>query len=761
MRLLRRFPALAFALVLLSIAGLCAAQRSVGLLLVAGTLAAMSWYVTEGPRGRVLPRWVSNILVIGVILNIFRDLLANTNDFMGVLGRFTLLLTLVKLYERRTSRDYAQLLTLSLVLMVTGCMQSNDLLFGIVLLLYMGLGLYVLLLYQLHAAHERARTTRTQTMPVGYRLLPPLRPILGRHSGLHFRLLAFMIGVAGVALSIGVFVGVPRGVGSDLLASFGSPQSNRSRGFTAEVNLTTGGRINASTARVMTVQFLESDRPVRLDGPILLRGAALDRYLPGGVWSTLNDRARTLPLVPGQYERLGMGRIEPSRSVVQRVTFVRAVSGAATLFSLYAPIGVTVDSPVTVRYDPRRQVIQTVPGTRRLLGYGVRVQPDPSDESLRMLTDLITPLGQAGWFTDADGRVAALAKSLLQNANLPTEAPSMAAPDGQRFRYCDDWDWNSAAAQVFTDYLQGPNLAYTLDLSDVRLGGGEDPITAFLFTTRRGHCEFFASALAAMCQSVEIPARLAVGYAVHDYDEQAQQYNVLEGNAHAWVEVATGPHRWMAFDPSPTAGQPTLTDSGGTLAQTVRSVYDRVEGNWVSNVVGFDDTAQGRLMDSFAQGWTRRITVALESVRDWMEQVNAFFNVGPGGYIWMGIVATALVIAVIALVKLMRRSMAIRRTLRLDHMHGAEYRRMLQRLGFYLDMLTVLRRAGVAKPMWQPPLSFAMALQPERPEPARLVREITGVFYDARYGNGAIDRAKLDHAREKVSELARTLGVKR
>ena len=59
MKLLRSFPMLAFSLVLVSIVGLCIAQGSVALLLVAGALAALSWYVTEGPRGRVLPRWVS------------------------------------------------------------------------------------------------------------------------------------------------------------------------------------------------------------------------------------------------------------------------------------------------------------------------------------------------------------------------------------------------------------------------------------------------------------------------------------------------------------------------------------------------------------------------------------------------------------------------------------------------------------------------------------------------------------------------------
>jgi hypothetical protein len=638
-------------------------------------------------------------------------------------------------------------------------MLSSDLMFGIVLLLYAALGIYTLLLFQLHTSYERSRNERMTAMPKGYRLLPPLRPIMGRHAGLHFRLTALALGLAGAALGLAVFVGVPRGVGADLLASFASPRANRTSGFTAEVNLATGGRINESTARVMTVQFLDGERPVRLEGPILLRGAVLDRYLAGGVWTTLNDRARTIDVLPGKTERLGLGRTEPAPSLTQRITFVRALSGEATLFSLYAPVSIDADAPLSIRYDARRQVMRSSPATRRLLGFDLRVQHQPSDESLRMLTDLMTPAGQAGWYRDSDGRVEALAKSLLSNAGLAIESPSIAAPDGRRFRFSDAWEWNRAAAQAFTNYLQGPAFTYTLDLSDVRLGEG-DPVATFLFETRRGHCEFFASALAALCHSVQIPARLVVGYAAHNFDEQAQQYHVLEGNAHAWVEAAIGPHRWMAFDPSPLAGQPSLSDTGGSFARTVRSVYDSVEGDWVSSVVGFDDSAQGRLLDSFAHGWSQRITSALDSVRDWMEQVNTFFNVGPGGYIWMGIVAVALVLAVIALVKLMRRSIAIRRTLRLHHLGGSEYRRMLRHLGFYLDMLAVLQRGGMAKPAWQPPRSFAVALAARHPQAARLVQEITDVFYEARYGTRGVDRLRIDRARLQVRQLAETLAVR-
>ncbi len=180
MRLLRTFPMAAFAVVLLSIVGFSIAQRSGGLLLVWAVLAAMSWYLTEGPRGRALPRWTSNVLIIAVALNAIVDLAGHRDDVVGVLGRFLVWLTLIKLYERKGPRDHAQLLSLSLFLMLLACLRSADLLLAAVLLLYALLGLYVLLLFQLYASYERQRRARVESIPAGYRLVPLLRPISGR-----------------------------------------------------------------------------------------------------------------------------------------------------------------------------------------------------------------------------------------------------------------------------------------------------------------------------------------------------------------------------------------------------------------------------------------------------------------------------------------------------------------------------------------------------------------------------------------------------
>jgi len=153
MKLLSSFPVTAYAVILMGIVAFCVASQSVGLLLVAGVLAALSWYLTEGPRSRSLPVWTSNVLVVAVALNVLVDFFYHRNDVPGVLGRLIIWLVLIKLYHRKGPRDYAQLLSLSLLLVLLGCVQSADLLFAAFLLVYAAVCLYAMHLFQIHASY--------------------------------------------------------------------------------------------------------------------------------------------------------------------------------------------------------------------------------------------------------------------------------------------------------------------------------------------------------------------------------------------------------------------------------------------------------------------------------------------------------------------------------------------------------------------------------------------------------------------------------
>lgn len=751
MRLLRSFPIVAFALVLLSIVGFCAAQKSVVLLLVAGTLAALSWYVTEGPRGRTLPRWVSSLLVIAVSISVLIDLAQHREDVLGVLGRFCVWLTLIKLYERRTARDHAHLMALSLLLVLVGCLKSDSLLFGIVLLLYAALGLYVLLLYQVYAAHEQVTAARRLSLASASQAAPPLRPTVGRHITLHFRSLAVGIGLAGILLSIVLFVIFPRSVGRGMFAPrFPVPAGMRATGHADEIDLVRGSRITDSRRAVFDLRLLdEAGRPVRRDEPLLLRGAALDTYL-AGVWSSSGVKDRRIDTNGLEPARLGMKVLDPASMLRQEFRFR---TGTTTVFALYVPTAIRTDSPHAFAYDPATQTLLTTLESGAVWYYAVFSATSPSDETIAAVSDGAPPAVSLGSFfadpADPDAlRVRRLAERLLAEAGL--EPPS--GPGDER------WRFNEQAARVFSAYLRSDAFTYTLDVSDV-VRGAADPIVQFLFDSRRGHCEFFASALAAMCHAVGIDARVITGYVACEYDEAARRYLVLASNAHAWVEVRSGAWRHTPIDPTPPAIlQPTLSDSA-TLVDRFGWFYQRLEGTWRSRIIEFNDRSQAQLLESIDAGLSARMSRLLDATWEWMARVNRAFSFGQAGYIWLGIVGLALVLAVMALVKILRRIRSLRRTLRLRRLRDAETRRLLRQLGFYVDMLIVLRKGEVDKPAWQPPLAFASAIRRTQPAVSHLVRQIAGSYYEARYGGKRLSDAEVARARRLVQELASTLRV--
>ncbi len=72
----------------------------------------------------------------------------------------------------------------------------------------------------------------------------------------------------------------------------------------------------------------------------------------------------------------------------------------------------------------------------------------------------------------------------------------------------------------------------------------------FLFESKKGYCSYFAFAMALMCRSLGIPARVAVGFYVDPRSEILNFYEVRAFQAHAWVEVWFGNIGWVEFDPT-------------------------------------------------------------------------------------------------------------------------------------------------------------------------------------------------------------------
>jgi hypothetical protein len=85
-------------------------------------------------------------------------------------------------------------------------------------------------------------------------------------------------------------------------------------------------------------------------------------------------------------------------------------------------------------------------------------------------------------------------------------------------------------------------------------------LPAFLLTpARRGHCQYFAGAMAVLLRMHGVPARVAVGFT--QGEEDGDRRIITNRDAHAWVEVRFPYAGWVAFEPTPTRSLPLPTSS--------------------------------------------------------------------------------------------------------------------------------------------------------------------------------------------------------
>jgi hypothetical protein len=87
----------------------------------------------------------------------------------------------------------------------------------------------------------------------------------------------------------------------------------------------------------------------------------------------------------------------------------------------------------------------------------------------------------------------------------------------------------------------------------------------FLFTSKQGYCDLFATALAVMARAVDIPTRFVTGYVDGDYDPQSQRYVLRQSDAHAWVEAYDPNIGWVTVEATPEVGPVTLSHLDRTL----------------------------------------------------------------------------------------------------------------------------------------------------------------------------------------------------
>ena len=101
-------------------------------------------------------------------------------------------------------------------------------------------------------------------------------------------------------------------------------------------------------------------------------------------------------------------------------------------------------------------------------------------------------------------------------------------------------------AQAALDYFHRENFVYTLNPPLL----GSDPVDQFLFDTRRGFCEHYASAFVTLMRAAGVPSRLVVGYLGGEINAAGNYLIVRQSDAHAWAEIWVPDRGWVRMDPT-------------------------------------------------------------------------------------------------------------------------------------------------------------------------------------------------------------------
>jgi transglutaminase-like putative cysteine protease len=243
----------------------------------------------------------------------------------------------------------------------------------------------------------------------------------------------------------------------------------------------------------------------------------------------------------------------------------------------------------------------------------------------------------------------------------------------------------------------------------------EDPVDEFLFSTRAGFCEHYASSFAVLMRAAGIPARIVTGYQGGELNTIGNYLTVRQADAHAWVEVWLNDDGWVRVDPT-AAVSPARVEAGVAAAvpqaeelpfllrgeypwlRRARMTWDSVANSWNQAVLGYTQDRQRQLM--------RRVGI---DDATWRSLATVMF------------IATGAITLALALLMLHKL-----RAARPDPVTAA-YSRFCERLA----------RCGVKRHPSEGPDAFRKRAIAARPELTQPIGSISEIYIRLRYGEDA------------------------
>lgn len=622
---------------------------------------------------------------------------------------FAAALQVVRLATRRGAAHDQQVIVLALMHLIAGTVLGGGLSYGLCFLGFLVVAPGALVLSHLRREVEGnyRQGARDRTgLPVDVPRILRSRRVIGRS----FLVFTCSLSIPIFLFTALIFVAFPR-VGLSLLL-LGQDRRERVVGFSDRVDLGGVGRLRADPTIVMRVEHpnLPAEPPIRL--ALYLRGAAFDRY-NGHSWSrtTSSSQARAEQIgnavrirrwpdpVRDRKLRIDLQPIDPS------VVFVPPDAVALTLVT---PTNV-VPSAIPALYVTQEGQLSYRTANEGGLRYEVTLA-DGSESPV--------PL-------DAASR----ARYLALPADLPARIGELA-----RTWIGNETDPERRAKRVEAALRKG----YRYDLESPS-GATKNPLDDFLFVSKRGHCEFYSTAMAVMLRTQGVPTRNVNGFIGGTFNRFGRYYAVRQGDAHSWVEAYVEGKGFVRFDPTPPADAAPQSEITGVLA-FVRDMVEAAAQRWDHNVVGYDMRQQVSLLRAARDRYVQLKSKSRVASTMLASPQRAFFSLA------------GLLLIVAGGVYWFRRRGKLRPKPTPPSEVEARQRETAE-LYRVLDAALALR--GAPRPSGTPPLTHARALLALGHPVAEPVVQLTERYLRARFGHEGFS---LDERRDflrQVRDLAR------
>ncbi len=659
-----------------------------------------AWFF-EKTRWQISERWGTALIFVLVPLFYvgwkYQLLGFSSNDTVvaGILARLILVLSVIKLFQKKADRDWLFLYLMAFFEVLLAAALSISPLYMGALILYLFVSVMAIIAFEIRkssrivedSADKKSLETSEFLNQTPFGKLPMTAIVL----------LILIIGFA-----TPMFFMLPR-VGG---AGFGANQGGVTglTGFSNTVKLGEIGRIQQSDEVVMRVR-VEGDDKNALGG-IRWRGVALDTF-DNKSWSKSKISSQT-PVIKTENDVFKVDFSMGKRDLTVQTVYLEPLD-TSVLFALSRPVAIQGNFPV-LKIDSYGGITSVRSNFERA---SYKVWSDrwlPSVEALKK-DNSVYQAEDANYLQIPvifDPRISDLASQITQ---------------GKSNRY--------DKARVIEQYLQ-TQLGYTLE----QKASGEEPLADFLFNVREGHCEYFATAMVMMLRTQGIAARIVNGFQHGEYNETADVFVVKQKDAHSWVEVYFPKEKaWITFDPTPFAGQNLSANSSGMFG-FFGKYLDALETFWIQYFVSFDDQEQQSLFRSMKNGfvdyqakltdWLNRYQ---DKIQDWWTEARG--DRGFQASAWAIAYGALYLIAIITGFFILQWLYRKLKKLELWRKFVDWWKRKKQKsiVEFYERMQRVLATKGFQREAHQTPLEFAFALR--MPEAV----SITEKYHRVRFGD--------------------------